>query len=247
MAAEPLQPGPSIEYSPLYTHESSIALPGLVGASSGLSSLPLPLDRAEVGTSGLEGEESQPGTPSRKLLDGRAHQVLEVDASHLLAQSTSYGEPQRQDRDRPPYYSRRVHTPCKFLCAAHASPACSAHVLCDLDAWLAHQAVGVANPVSADTGGCAARQCALFGAATARQRPAQDQQRARHAGRAGQLPLSRRPFHHQCALPAQRPLSSRAVWTPLLLNTMPYGMMGSGKLQKKRCEVGKGRGRRLHL
>ena len=190
MAAEPLQPGPSIEYSPLYTHEISIALPGLVGASSGLSSLPLPVDGAEVSISGVEGEESQPGTPSRKLLDGRAHQVLEVDASHLLAQSTSYGESQQQDRDRPPYYRRRVHTLCKWLCAAHAVPACSALVLRDLDAWPAHQAVGVANPVSADTGGCAARQRALFGAAAARQRPAQDQQRARHAGRAGQLPLS---------------------------------------------------------
>ena len=110
MAAEPVQPGPSIEYSPLYTLDRTITLPGLVGASSGSSSLPLPPAGADVSSSGVEGEEPQPCTPSRKLLDGRAHQVLEVDASHLLADSTSYGEPHQQDRDKPPYYSRRAHT-----------------------------------------------------------------------------------------------------------------------------------------
>ena len=135
MAAEPLQPGPSIEYSPLYTHESSIALPGLVGAGSGLSSLPLPLDGAEVSTSGVEGEESQPGTPSRKLLDGRAHQVLEVDASHLLAQSTSYGESQQQGpRQAAILQEARAHAMQVSVCCSACFHLYCAQVFHDLDA-----------------------------------------------------------------------------------------------------------------
>ena len=201
MAAELVQPGPSIEYSPLYTQEGLITLPGLVGASSGASSLPLPPDEAEASSLGVEGE-SQPGTPSRTLLDGRAHQVLEVDASHLLAQGSSYGEPLQQDRDRPPYYRRRVAapTPVLTLVLLRLGPPAVHKCLASLTCGPRTQAVGVANTVPANTGGRAARQRALLRAATARQRPAQDQQRARHARRAGQLPLSQQPLQHQCAL-----------------------------------------------
>jgi hypothetical protein len=108
MAAEPGQQG--TVYSPLYTQESTIRLPGLIGADSGASSLPLHVDEDGAGTSGTVEAVSLPNTPSQKLLDtresaGRAHFALEVDADSLLAQGPSSRAALPHD-PRPPYDSR---------------------------------------------------------------------------------------------------------------------------------------------
>lgn len=105
MTEEAEQPGASIVYSPLYSQESTIGLPGLVGTASGASSLPV-ADGSEASTSGIGQADSQPSAPSRKLLnshsDGSAHHVLEVDADSLLVPGASYGAarpPERRSLD----------------------------------------------------------------------------------------------------------------------------------------------------
>ena len=107
MTEEAGQPGASIVYSPLYSQESTLVLPGLVGTTSGASSLPV--DGSEASTSGVGQAESPNSAPSRKLLDshsdGSAHHVLEVDADSLLVPGVSYDAARPPER-RSPYGSR---------------------------------------------------------------------------------------------------------------------------------------------